>query len=57
MEESSFDVDSGQVRLLAREYPEHHREVAVAHPDADLAYLRTPHGAEFREHCWDGGGH
>lgn len=57
MEESSFDVDSGQLRTLAQRYPEHHREVATAHPDADLTYVRTSRGAEFGSHCWDEGGH
>ena len=57
MEESSFDLDSGQVRTLAIGYPSRHREMPTAHPDADFTYLRTPAGAEFRQHCWDECGH
>ena len=57
MEESSFEMDSRQVRTLAHGYPSRHKEVPQAHPDADFTYLRKPAGAEFREHCWDECGH
>ena len=57
MEESSFELDSRQVRTLAAGYPSRHKDRPTAHPDADLTYLRTPAGAEFRHHCWDECGH
>jgi len=57
MEESSFELDSRQVRTLAHGYPSRHAEMPHAHPDADFTYLRTPAGAEFRDHCWDECGH
>ena len=57
MEESSFELDNSQVRALAGGYPARRREVPTAHPDADMSYLRTSRGAEFRQHCWDECGH
>jgi hypothetical protein len=57
MEESSFELDSRQVRTLAHGYPSRHKEMPHAHPDADFTYLRAPAGAEFRDHCWDECGH
>ena len=57
MEESSFEMDSRQVRTLANGYPSRHLEMPHAHPDADFTYLRTRAGAEFRDHCWDECGH
>jgi hypothetical protein len=57
VEESSFDVDSRQLRTLAAGYPNRHVKRPHAHPEADLSYLRTPAGAEFRRHCWDECGH
>jgi hypothetical protein len=57
MDESSFEMDSRQVRTLAHGYPSRHKEMPQAHPDADFTYLRKPAGAEFRDHCWDECGH
>jgi hypothetical protein len=57
MEESSFELDSRQVRTLAGGYPARHREMPAAHPDADLTYMQARAGAEFRDHCWDECGH
>ena len=57
MDESSFELDTTQIRQLTAGYPRRHREVPGAHPDADLSYLNTSAGADFRGHCWDEGGH
>jgi hypothetical protein len=57
VEESTFELDSGQVRTLAKGYPSRHLEMPHAHPDADLTYLSNAAGAEFRDHCWDECGH
>lgn len=57
MEESSFELDTRQVRTLAHGYPSRHQEMPHVHPDADLTYLKTSSGAEFRDHCWDECGH
>lgn len=57
MDESSFELDSAQIRQLTAGYPQRHREVAVAHPDSDLSYMTSSTGADFRGHCWDESGH
>jgi len=57
MDESSFEMDSKQIRRLTAGYPQHHREVPVAHPDSDLSYMKASAGADFRGHCWDESGH
>ena len=57
MDESSFEMDSKQIRQLTVGYPERHREVPVAHPDSDLSYMKASRGEDFRGHCWDESGH
>jgi hypothetical protein len=57
MDESSFELDTKQIRRLTVGYPRRHREATVAHPDSDLSYLTAPAGADFRGHCWDESGH
>jgi len=57
MDEASFELDTTQIQRLSAGYPRRHREVAVAHPDADLTYLNSSVGADFRGHCWDESGH
>jgi hypothetical protein len=57
MDESSFEMDSTQVRQLTVGYPWRHRTSAIAHPDADMTYMESSAGAEFRGHCWDESGH
>jgi hypothetical protein len=50
-------MDSTQVRQLTVGYPWRHRTSAIAHPDADMTYMESSAGAEFRGHCWDESGH
>lgn len=57
MDESSFELDSTQIRNLSAGYPRRHTEVSVAHPDSDLTYMKASAGADFRGHCWDESGH
>lgn len=57
MDESSFELDSTQIRNLSAGYPRRHTEVSVAHPDSDLTYMQSSAGADFRGHCWDESGH
>jgi hypothetical protein len=57
MDESSFEMDSSQIRQLTAGYPRRHREAAIAHPDSDLTYMKSSAGADFRGHCWDESGH
>ena len=57
MDESSFELDSTQIRRLTAGYPRRHHDVPVAHPDADLSYMKSSTGADFRGHCWDESGY
>ena len=55
MDESSFDIDQQQLAESARKFPAHRHTVPVAHPTADVSYLKA--GPEFGQHAWDECGH
>ncbi|HSI26270.1 MAG TPA: hypothetical protein VK948_02585 [Aeromicrobium sp.] len=57
MQESDFDVDHTSVDDCSRRFPAHRLTRPSGQPDADVSYLRTSPGAEFRRHAWDEGGH
>ncbi|MCW2770240.1 MAG: hypothetical protein JWR27_1673 [Aeromicrobium sp.] len=55
MDESSFDIDSGQLAETSRRFPAHRLSPAHATSVGDVSYLAyTP---EFGSHAWDEAGH
>ena len=57
MDETTFEYESAQLAEASRRFPAHRRKVPVAHPDADVGYLRTAPSVEFGRHAWDESGH
>jgi len=56
MDDTTFEYEVAQLAEASRRFPAHRRKVAVAHPDADVTYLRTAPSVEFGRHAWDEGG-
>ncbi|MEO6471398.1 MAG: hypothetical protein ABIR57_05925 [Aeromicrobium sp.] len=57
MDEASFEIDQQELVESARKFPAHRHTVPVAHPSADVSYIRTAPSAEFGQHAWDECGH
>ena len=57
MDESSFEIDSGQLAEASRRFPAHRLEHASPRPVSDVSYLAVAPGVEFGRHAWDEGGH